>query len=811
VARQLGLPGPAGPGPTDTGPTDTGPTGTGPAGTGPADTGPTDTGALDALLTELSGRRLLLILDTCEHLIDACAELAEAILLRAPFVTVLATSREPLDIDGEITFPIRPLPVPPLPVPRRPVPPLPVLRRPVPPRPEPGAAGTGEDTLPFGVSDTAGEHGPGGGAETAAGGDAVELFARRAAAAVPGFAVTDANRGDVIRVCQRLDGIPLAIELAALRLRALSPGELAARLGRRLPLLTGGDAADPRHRTLRDAVGWSYRLCTDAERTLWARLSVFAGAFSIDAALEVCGGDALAGDDVFETVIRLVDKSVLVRVQPAIDGAPEWDQPAWYRMPGAVAEFGGEVLRASGDETEVRARFAARYLTRARYFAAHLTDPGQRDKFRELRREHGSIQAALGYLLDAEPRHGEPRHGEPQPGGPQASERRRQGAELAIDLCGYWHMAGLPGEGRRWYARVLETLPDTSPARGWVLACRGYLGAVQGDAAEAVADATAGTRIGIQLGDDRLVGRGRAYLVLALAVAGQAAEAAATAAKAEQKLAALGDRTGLAILDCHQAYLAQVTGDIEGAVRHGARAVSRFRGAREWWATSWAYVLSATALYWQPGGQAAAARTASRALLLKHELGDLAGMAYCLKLHGWLAARAGRHERAAWLLGAADPLWRRADGRLGGAALDRVHRESVAAGRAALGTENFDSLYARGASAPPDVMVAFAVAEAETPDGHVPPIPQPGRLTDREWEIAYLAAAGLSADQIARQLFVSVPAVEEYLASVFGKLSVSSADQLRPWVADEPAAGIPVRADGEAGGQTGGQAGGRGR
>ena len=265
-----------------------------------------------------SDRRLLLILDTCEHLIDAVAELVEAILGAAPYVTVLTSSREPLDVDGETTFPIRPLPVT---------------------RPE----GTGEEPHPFGVTDFQRAAADGSGAETATAGDAVELFARRAAAAVPGFAVTDANRDDVIRLCQRLDGIPLAIELAAVRLRTLSLAELAARLDRRLPLLTGGEevsnANDDRHRTLRDAIGWSYELCTDAERALWARLSVFAGAFNVAAAREVCASAGLDDEDIFETIIRLVDKSVLVRVEPTTAGG-DGDQPAWYRMLDTIHEFG---------------------------------------------------------------------------------------------------------------------------------------------------------------------------------------------------------------------------------------------------------------------------------------------------------------------------------------------------------------------------------------------------------------------------------------------------------------------------------------
>jgi predicted ATPase/DNA-binding CsgD family transcriptional regulator len=698
----------------------------------------------DALLAHLRDRRLLLVLDTCEHLIDACAELAEAILVAAPSVTLLATSREPLDIDGETTLPVRPLPV--------------------------TAGGRGEEQHPFGVMDLQADGGPGGGAETAAVGDAVELFVRRATAAVPGFAVTDANRGDVIRLCQRLDGIPLAIELAAVRLRSLSLAELAARLDHRLPLLNGGNnVTDGRHRTLRDAIGWSYDLCTEAERALWARLSVFAGAFDVDAAREVCASIGLDRDDILDTIIRLVDKSVLVHVQGAAGGVPGEDPPARYRMLDTIHEFGAEMLKASGTESLLRQRFITRYLAKARYFAEHLTDPEQLERFRELRREHHNLQAALQYTLDDD-----------------RWEQVRHGAELCNALYGYWHMSGLLREGRYWYAKVLGKLPEeTSPARGWALVSRCYLGAMQGTADEAVADGEAGIAIGAELGDDHLLGRGYNYQALALTIADRYPEARAAAAAAERLLEPLGDRTGLVILDVHWAHLSHLDGDPEQALRYVARCISRFGGAKEWWASAWAYVISGMALYWEPSRNAETARVLNKAVLLKHELGDMVGMAYCLEIHGWLAVRAGRHVRAAWLLGAADPLWKLAGGRLGGtAALEQVHTKSIEAGRTALGARRFDTLLARGARAPLDDIVALAVSDAEALGKKAPVLPRPGKLTDREWEVAYLAGAGHSPEQIARQLFISGPTVAGHLASVFSKLGVSSADQLEPWLDD---------------------------
>jgi len=708
----------------------------------------------DALLAHLRDLHLLLILDTCEHLIDACAELAEAILVVAPFVTVLATSREPLDVDGETTFPICPLPVS-------------------------RTEGTGEDNGPFWITHSPPAGQTGGRAETATTGDAVELFAARASAAVPGFAITDANRADVILLCERLDGVPLAIELAAVRLRALSLTELARRLTH-LPLLTGGNmVTNGRHKTLRDAIGWSFDLCTEAERKLWARLSVFQGPFNVAAASEVCASVGLDRDDIFETIIRLVDKSLLVPVQPPRIGGNDEDQPAWYRMLDTIHEYGAEVLAAAGEENAIRARFTARYLNKARYFAKHLTDPSQLELFRELRREHSNIEAALQYTLED-----------------SSSEQVRQGAELCNALYGYWHIAGLLREGRYWYARVLDRLPEeTSLVRGWALVNRCYLGAMQGTAADAVADGQAGIEIGRLLRHDKLIGRGYSYLSLALTIADRFGEARKAAAKAEKKLEALGDRTGLAILDDHWAHLSHLDGDSDGTLKYAQRCVSRFNGAKEWWASAWAYTISGMALYWAPTRNAETTRVLNKSVLLKHELGDMVGIAYCLEIHGWLAVRAGRYVRAAWLLGGADALWKVAGGRLGGtAALESVHASSIAAGQAALGTSEFDSLFARAADAPLTDIVALAVSGAEAPGSRT--LAQPGTLTDEEWEVAYLAGAGLTHDQIARQLFISGPAVAAHLASVFGKLGVSSVDQLGPWLEaagepEPPAAAVP--------------------
>jgi predicted ATPase/DNA-binding CsgD family transcriptional regulator len=675
---------------------------------------------LEAVLAHLRDQSLLLVLDTCEHIIDACALFAEAVITETRDVTVLATSREPLDVTGESCYILPRLGLP------------------------------GDDTPVQGTT------------------DAIELFALRAAAVLPGFAVTDANRADVIRLCRRLDGMPLAIELAAVRLRALPLKELAdridKRLDRRLTILTGGsEGGDTRHRTLRDAIGWSYDLCTPAEQALWARLSVFAGSFTVDATAEVCSGGELSAAQIFDTVIRLVDKSVISRDDTSAA------QPTRYTMLDTIREFGAEELAASGGEAGVRNRFITRYLSMARYFGEHVVDDDQLDRFRELQREHANLGAALGYTLDA-----------------ADGNRYRDGAELATALYGYWHMAGLLREGKHWLDKVLERFPDPSSSeRGWALVVRGYLGAMQGEAHEAVADATAGTKIGEQRGDPKLVGRGYTYLTLALTIADRYEEARAAGAQAEQRLQRLNDRAGLRILDVHLAHVSQLDGDFDGALRYAEQVTRRFGESseageiKERWAQGWAYAISAMAMYWDPEKHDDTVQTTSKALIAKHELGDVMGMAYCLEIHGWLAARAGRHVRAAWLLGAAAPLWDRAGGTLGGtAALLQVHDDAMGKARAGFAGKRFDAAFAEAGRHPVEQLVSFAVSDADEPSAEGTRWRMPGQLTFREAEIADLAARGMSNRQIAEHLFISKRTVDAHLDHIYAKLGISSRVEL---------------------------------
>ncbi len=663
---------------------------------------------LDQVLADLSDRHLLLILDTCEHLIDACAMFAEAVVARAPRVTLLATSREPLDVSGENACPVAPLPVP--------------------SQPE----------------------------EDAIAGSAVELFLQRASAAVPGFTATFDDLTEVIRLCRRLDGIPLAIELAAVRLRALPLEELAGRLDQRLALLTSGQRGG-RHRTMRDAISWSHDLCTPAEQAMWERLSVFAGPFTMSAAEEVCA-DGPDADEVMPTLIRLVDKSVIVRIEAA---AGPGGTPTQYRMLDTIREFGAERLDESGDAGGTRRRFVARYLAMAGYFRDHFLDDDQLARMAELRREHANVRAALEYAFGDE---------EDDEGAHQAD-----GVDLAIALSVYWRARGLAREGSYWLGRAAERARDGSAERGHAVLERGHLLAMQGDAAGALATASQAIALAARLGDKALAARGYLLKTAALSGKGRLAAAAESGEEARRRLTALDDQLGLASLDIQLTYLALLNDDIEAALGHVEHGLRQLSGSRERWLHANLYMLASLSLY-LAGRDIESTWTAIRALQVKHEIGDLLGVAASLELLGWLAARTGSHQRAAWLLGGADPLWERAGGRLAASAsFERLHAEAVARCGGALGGKLFAELFARGVRHPDEAMIAFALNDAGDPAaGGDTKIRLPSQLTAREREIASLVAAGLSNRQIAEMLYISRRTVDAHLEHIFGKLGITS-------------------------------------
>jgi predicted ATPase len=601
---------------------------------------------LAAVLDYLRERTLLLILDTCEHLVHACALLAAEVLREAPAVTLLATSRQPLDLRGENVFALHPLPVPEV----------------------------GEET-----SDS----------------DAVALFAQRAAAVSDGFTVTSENRADVIGVCRALDGIPLAIELAAVRLRALPLDQMARRPDDRFQVLTGGKrAGTARHQTLRAAIEWSYHLCTPAERVVWARLSVFAGPFDLAAAAVVCADDELSREQVVESLIGLAEKSVLV-TEPSAEPEAEAAGRVGYRMLDTLREFGAERLAESGCVAVVRRRLVAHYLALAQRWGDNPMRE-QLPQYHALSRAHANLRAAIDYALGLR-------------GNDSAA------ITIATSLMLYWRLSGRLREGEYWLNLVLERCPRPSPARARVLAVRGYVTALLGDLHAARTDAEAGVAVATAFGD--MAVRARAYVTLhrTLAWSGNLAEADEMAGSAVSCLGSVGDTFGLVAIDVQTAaqHLHAARPDL--AIERCAEGISRLP-ADEHWATG--LLLAGQGLgHLLRGELDDGTVVARRGLSLEYELGDLGGTAYALGTLGFLAAAQHRYQRAALLFGGSAPLWERIGPWYTGApALVALHRISERAAQDGLGEERYWQLRERAAATPLDQIIRFALADVDDPD-----------------------------------------------------------------------------------------------
>jgi len=598
---------------------------------------------LAAVLDYLRERALLLILDTCEHLVGACALLAAEVLREAPSVTVLATSRQPLDLRAENVFQLRPLPVP-----------------------EVGDA----------ASDS----------------DAVALFAQRAAAVVDGFAITPENRADVIGVCRALDGIPLAIELATVRLRALPLDQMADRLDDRFHVLTGGKRAGlPRHQTLRAAIEWSHDLCTPAEQVIWARLSVFAGTFDLAAAAAVCADDELTAARVVESLTALAEKSVLV-TEPA--DQPEAEGPR-YRMLDTLREFGAERLAEFGRVAAVRRRLVAHYLGLAQRWG---DDPMQDQlrQYRALSCEHANLRAAIDYAL-----------------GLRGNDSAAIG--IATSLMLYWRLSGRLREGEYWLNLVLERCPRPSPARARLLAVRGYVTALLGDLQAAHGDAEASVAMATAFGDMAVCGRGYVTLHRTLAWSGSLAEADEMVTAAVSCLGSVGDAFGLAAIDVQTAALHLHAARPDLAIERCAEGIARLP-ATEHWATG--LLLAGQGLGHLLLGELDEGTVAARrGLSLEYELGDMGSTAYALGTLGFLAASQRRYERTALLFGGSTPLWERiGPWYTGTPALVELHRISERAAQDDLGEERYWQLRERGASAPLGAIISLALADADDLD-----------------------------------------------------------------------------------------------
>jgi predicted ATPase/DNA-binding CsgD family transcriptional regulator len=676
-----------------------------------------------SLAEHLAGRQLLLVLDNCEHLVNAVAKLVDLLLRAAPGLRVLATSREALNIAGETVLPVPPLAAP-----------------------EPGQPLTLAELGLF---------------------PAVRLFAERAAQAVPGFSVTEANMTSVARICGRLEGLPLALELAAARARVLSPEQIDARLGDRLGLLTRGSRTNPaRQRTLRTSIEWSYELCSGPEQLLWERLSVFADGFELDAVEGICADHRLAAKEVLELLAALADKSVLI--------AEHVEQGVRYRLAQTLREYGQERLQSAGDCTALRRRHRDWHEQLARQFDAGWHSPRAADLMARLFREHANVRAAQDFCLN-------------EPGEAEAALR----IALYVWRLYYWS-AGYIGEGRHRLDQVLARVTEATTWRAQGLLLAGLLAAVSGDHEPAQALLAEGTGLAQRL-DDQATRAFAAYCAgTACLCAGDLAQALSRYEDGLATLTAAANRDRLrAVLLAALAGTAALAED-EGRVTACDRELAALAEAsddlvRRWYTASSRWVLGLMA--WHRGDLHQAADLHLESLRSRDVRTDRLGVAYCLEALAWTAASGHQHERAAVLLGAADGLWRAMGLTLDGQQhLAGYHRDCERQARRVLGEAAFQAARDRGLQLPAEDVLGYAVRRSPSPDEPTAPpaaAPEPPAppLTRRETQVARLVSEGNSNKEIAAALVISQRTAEGHVEHILAKLGFTSRAQIAAWIA----------------------------
>ncbi|MFG3253541.1 ATP-binding protein [Streptomyces sp. NPDC048172] len=731
---------------------------------------------IDAVVEYLAERELLLILDTCEHVLDACALLADLLLPEAPGLTVLATSRQPLDVPGEHVLS---------------VPPLPCSEADAP------VSGAGQRR----ERREQRERRPG---------DALTLFAERAAAVVPGFALTESNRASATALCRRLDGIPLAIELAAVRLRALPLDELAERLGDTFALLAGGRLTTlSRHQTLRTTIGWSHELCTPPERLLWARLSVFSGAFDLAAVEQICTDSELPAGEVVQHLISLVDKSVVLRIE--LDGQTR------YRLLDTIREYGAEWLDSIDETAACRGRLVAHCHRRLRHFEEHFATDEQLPLHLALTADRDNLRAALEYAVaGAEEGRGTgfrtDRPAGAAPPGPLA---------LTASMWTYWACGGLLTEARYWMDKALALTPrspQTSSDRAKTLTWYGLFSIMQGSWEEAFAPLREAHELALELDDPLLTAWAVGFEGAARNYGGEHELALTMTDEAVAYLSRTGDRL-TRVMACYAkgfAYaLAARPDEAVAASEEGLRLLGP--ASKEHWNQGYLYLVKAFG-HILGGERDACAAAARRALALKGELGDVVGVAYSLSLLAWVAQQQGRHRRAAWLYGAMMTQWQAAgDSTFGGIVTLQLLCDSVAeALRDGLGADAFTRTVRQGGRLTLEQAVLFGTDDADSlmavprqpgddvprrqgsragagrTDGQDGQDGQDSRtgtaaLTRREREVAGLVAEGLSNREIAERLVVSKRTADAHIEHILSKLGFSSRAQIAALLDEQPA------------------------
>jgi predicted ATPase/DNA-binding CsgD family transcriptional regulator len=706
-----------------------------------------------ALTEFLTGRRLLLVLDNCEHLVCGVAKLVEALLRETGELGILATSRQALEVAGELTHRVAPLPVP----------------------------------DPWQAMELA----------TLAGFEGLALFVERARAVVPGFELTEAHRAAVAEICARLGGLPLAIELAVARLRVLTPEQIRDRLSDQALLTAGRRTAPARQQTLRGCIEWSYDLCTRAERLLWARLSVFAGDFDVEAAEQVCADQRLGAGDVLELVASLLDKSILVRQEEipgheppeVLGGRQRADQPdvvsvVRYRMLDSIRAYGREQLSQIGEETALRLRHLDWCRQLAAQFRANWIGPHQRDWLRRTDRTLPDIWAALEFGL---------------------TDPARTEAALATitDLKMYLIVSGLHNQHLHWLNRALAAGGEPSPARLEAHYDAASVAGAIGDAAGASRGIQQVRDIAEQLGDahSRAVAT-NAEAVLAVS-RGDLPAAVRHCTEGLDVFQAEGDPYWQTLSYNSLTLTKVLLDDMDGAAADHERTLAICQPLGECFFSGFSAMSLGIGL-WKRGDLEAAGTQMRQSLKLLSQVGDTLATSWCLEVTAWIAAGEDKPRRAATLLGAAAGLAAPMGTRAAmWPVLLAYHDECEQQVRTRLGDEAFEVTYEHGRDLPLSDAIGYALGSRPDRPSSIGPAPstvEPGdgllsTLTRREREVAVHLAKGLSNKEIAAQLFVSVRTAEGHVESILKKLDCTSRAQAAALIVTASADVEPNRSD----------------
>jgi predicted ATPase/DNA-binding CsgD family transcriptional regulator len=660
------------------------------------------------LLSYLRDKELLLVVDNCEHLIGPVALLVTDLLRAAPGLRVIATSREPLAVPEEHV-----LPIPPLELPRT----------------------EADESL-----------------DQVRQNESVALFVERASAASGAFELTASNRTAVVDLCRRLDGLPLAIELAAVRTRVLSVGQILDRLADRFDLLTGGSrAALPRHQTLRTTIEWSHDLLGPDERALLRRLCVFAGRFTLQDVEAVCAADDVPAAHVLDVLSSLVDKSLVTK--------EETEGPACYRLHETMREFAGLKLREAGEEDVLEERCTGHYLLTCR----RSEEGARHDLVRWLEWTDLEIDNIRGVLRRCLV---------------QADASR--GMDLATSLRWYWATRATT-EGVQWLDELLATGRGDPEPRARAQYLRGFLAVLLIDPTAAMPALERAAAADREAGRLRPLAASLSMASIAANMAGDRASAGRLLEEARTVTAGLDDVPSTLALLQARSLDGFFNGDLQAARSASSEGERLSRQLGDLYTLKvWLLNLGTIALI---AGEVAASRPLfMEALQIARQVDDRVQLSYLLDALGCQAAGSGQARLAAQLLGAADAVRTGAGNRV-----MPYLAPAVAAARAsaiaALGASRFEAELAAGAGLSRDAAVRLALGESSHVAVAASDSTGAGLLAKREAEVARLVADGLSNKEIGARLFISEHTVDTHVRSILNKLGCNSRAQIAAWMA----------------------------